>query len=192
MSEPLKAVWLLDIDGVVNALKPTKTEREFSWPGAEWVEGRADTFGGDQFPITASVPLLEYIRRVHAENLVEIRWLTTWGSGAEHLCKLLDLPMFPVQLEPPANWRDHRLIWWKLPEARKVFYSEQRPVIWTDDDAAWYVPRGTRRSLRRDGMLLITPSEHHGLTATDVEAVDRYIMRSHTDVRSTVGTDGVV
>lgn len=192
MSEPLKAVWLLDIDGVVNAVQPTPAQRELAWPGADWVDGRADNHGGDQFRITAAVPLLEYIRRVHAEQLVDIRWLTTWGSGAKHLCKLLDLPMFPVQLEPPPSWQDHRLIWWKLPEARKVFYSERRPLIWTDDDISWYVPRGSRRSLRKDGVLLLSPDEHLGLTHEDVAAIDRYIMRSHTDVSSTVGTTGLV
>jgi hypothetical protein len=82
-------VWLLDIDGVVNACAK-KPDRNV-WPLDQWWSLKVDV-GGHSWPVLVAEPVLAFIRRVHAEGLAEIRWHTTWQQDAKALEEACDLP----------------------------------------------------------------------------------------------------
>ncbi|MBF9129495.1 hypothetical protein I0C86_11020 [Plantactinospora sp. S1510] len=92
-------VWLLDIDGVLNAV--TKTPDPNVWPLDQWSRGEASD-GETEWPILFARPVADFIRQVHEEGRAEIRWHTTWQQEAGAVGKLLDLPTFPVQ--PSPEW----------------------------------------------------------------------------------------
>lgn len=201
MTELLTPVWLLDIDGTVNATmtigraahpQDHNPARETAWPaGVEWLERRGDEFGGERYALQAAVPLLDYIRLVHREQLAEIRWLTTWREGAKFFAALMDLPDMPVEMEMPGTGYSE---WWKLKIAQRVLYTERRPLVWADDDIFYNVSRAVRRSMAKDGALLISPTTSLGLMESEVQLIDRYIRRSHPDNDSPALTsaDGMV
>ena len=94
MNEQLP-VWLLDIDGVVNAL--ARGPVHDSWPPESWVQCviRADMprNGPMVLPIFAAQPVLDFITRAHHSGRVEVRWHSTWRTAAvTELAPALGLP----------------------------------------------------------------------------------------------------
>lgn len=163
-----KPVWLLDIDGVINAVGDLRL-RETTWPDARWVVGRADAGGGATFTITAAEPTLQFIRRVHEEDLAEIRWLTTWRDAAQNVADLLCLPTFPVQREHVTGHT-----WWKERCAEHVVNVEQRQLIWTDDDLHTELSAACRYRLKSAGALLIRPNYRVGLVAGELARIEAF------------------
>jgi hypothetical protein len=136
MTDSTLPVWLLDVDGIVNAIgrKPDPSV----WPRDQWVVGSAQGW-----PILAATPVLDFIRAVHSQNLAEIRWHTTWQETAQgELTDLLGLPLLPVMpcpefhsnVAPAGGSSLSGDGWWKLPAALRVVHEEKRQLIWTDDD----------------------------------------------------------
>src|SRR5690348_1664445 len=85
MSDPReRPLWLLDIDGVVNALARGPLPR--IWPEHEWVQRLVITDIPDRgvmtLPILAARPVLDFIADVHASGRAEIRWHSTWRTAA--------------------------------------------------------------------------------------------------------------
>lgn len=70
------AVWLLDVDGVLNAL----SGRCPGWPGQARAELR--TFGGGVTELHHAPGLMRVLSLLHRRGLVEFRWLTTWEEDA--------------------------------------------------------------------------------------------------------------
>lgn len=96
-----RPLWLLDVDGVLNAVtgKPDRSV----WP--DWRAGVA-TADRQDWPIWYSRTVTETVRRVHEQGLAEVQWLTTWGAWANgSLRHLLDLPELAVAAEPPQQGR---------------------------------------------------------------------------------------
>ena len=118
-------IWLLDVDGVINAFDETRPVL------GEW--GDWETFTARGFPIRHSPAMVERIRALHEAGRVEVRWLTTWGSYANTDLEPLGLPAFEVAAEQPFR---ERLSWWKLPVAQDLF-ARGHQIIWTDDDLAF-------------------------------------------------------
>src|SRR5687768_389378 len=81
--EKLPPIWLLDVDGVINASRP-------GW-GAAPRTGYAYA-GRSEFKIRWAPALLQRIRKLHSEGLVEIQWCTTWCAFADQLERLFKLP----------------------------------------------------------------------------------------------------
>ena len=97
-------VWLLDIDGVLNAAAK-KPDRNV-WPAADWIEGRAHEAGGAAWRILAARPVVDFIRGVHEEGRAEIRWHTTWQHDAAAVAKLRTERLgatSPVRASDPAG-----------------------------------------------------------------------------------------
>jgi hypothetical protein len=95
-TEPRPPLWLLDVDGVLNAV----ASQPRGW--AQWRHGEA-VADGVPWPIRYAPALMRAIRRLHEHRLVECRWLTTWGDAAnDELRRLLDLPPFAVVPAPAA------------------------------------------------------------------------------------------
>lgn len=176
-------MWLLDVDGVLNA---TKTGRDASvWPA--WRTGRARA-AGITWPITWAPPVMQAIRRVHAAGRTDIWWLTTWLDEANgSLARLLGLPPLPVVPRParsPADRVPHGFLgvqagvpggWWKLDAARQLLdpYPD-RPLVWTDDELAWQGGARAWAQQRRAPTLLVAPDTDTGLAPDDVAAIEAF------------------
>lgn len=177
-------VWLLDIDGVVNAIS-RKPDRNV-WPRDQWVTGTASSAGVD-WPILAAQPVLDFIRTVHEKGRAEIRWHTTWQRDARNLARLLGLPRFALQECPEFEEREQGLAgaapaavsrgWWKYPAAERVVRDEGRPLVWTDDDATWELrvhDNGTELA-RLAPTLIVSPQAHLGLTPKHLRNIDAFL-----------------
>src|SRR5262249_22069995 len=71
-----RPVWLLDVDGVINAGSP-------GWGGAPRT-GNAYS-SGMEFRIRWAPPLVARIRALHDRGAAEIRWCSTWCCDADQL-----------------------------------------------------------------------------------------------------------
>ncbi|MBF9129500.1 hypothetical protein I0C86_11055 [Plantactinospora sp. S1510] len=171
-------VWLLDIDGVLNAV--TKTPDPNVWPLDRWSRGEASD-GETEWPILFARPVADFLRQVHEEGRAEIRWHTTWQQEAGAVGKLLDLPAFPVQ--PSPEWavqlRGETEEWWKIGAALRVAEAEGRSLVWTDDDAG---SRHLRRRVRARltsvvPCLIVVPSPRAGLTPKHLRKIDAFLTR---------------
>ncbi|TDC59556.1 hypothetical protein E1258_17650 [Micromonospora sp. KC207] len=180
----LPPVWLLDIDGVINAIsrKPDPNV----WPRDAWATGTA-TAAGHAWPILAARPVLELIRAVHDAGRAEIRWHTTWQHDAANLAHLLGLPDFPVQHCPGFTAHQQDVagavptalngVWWKLPAAERVVGEEGRALLWTDDDARWPELRDSAAAAlgRLVPALVLAPQTHLGLTRKHLHRIDTFL-----------------
>jgi len=87
-------VWLLDIDGVINAADVEPDVRV--WPRDQWIRASARSAHDLEWPLLVARSALDPLRRVHDEHLAEIRWHTTWQSYAVNVGEALGLPRWPV------------------------------------------------------------------------------------------------
>ena len=195
-------VWLLDIDGVVNAVTDTPDHRV--WPRDQWVRATATCAGGEA-PLLAARPVLEFIRRVHRQRRAEIRWHSTWQHEARAVAAALDLPDLPVQRYPElpgpaeqtvaeqtdARQADARQIdagqtspeqidaggrWWKLSAALSVVGHERRPLLWTDDEVDMRLPRSGGSDLFGDAaVLIVCPRSERGLTVRHLHRISAFL-----------------
>jgi len=191
MSPPASqpAIWLLDVDGVLNAVTDRPDRRVWQ----DWRQGRA-TADGVSWPICFSPTVARTIRRLHTTGLAEVRWLSTWGWHANgELRALLDLPELSVAAERPpvtaalpddavtagavshGDAIDDHGPWWKLAGVRAVAEAEpDRVLVWTDDElryqleAAWWVTANVRRHL------LLSPPPQVGLTPQLLRRIEEF------------------
>lgn len=160
-------VWLLDVDGVLNAPAPR-------WGGPP---RRADAVHtGEVFRMSWAPELVAALRRLHRTGAVELRWATTWADESLQLERLFGLPELATAfagLGPSPAVKTPAL---KVAAALRVLEHEGRPLIWTDDDA---IPgRGPlREALEAAGppLLLIAPDPRHGLQPEDLDAVAGFL-----------------
>lgn len=170
-------VWLLDIDGVINAATLGEPPTH-AWPADDWVDTKAD---GEArvWRMLAARPVLDFIREVHAAGRAEIRWHTTWQERAANVARALDLPEFPVQYAPEFLDVEEALRhdqWWKLPAAQRVVTDEGRALLWTDDDADWDLTAEQRTALEVAGrVLIVSPSSLVGLCRRHLRAIDEFL-----------------
>jgi len=165
-------VWLLDIDGVINAC--TRKPDPNVWPKDAW---RSQKVNG--FPITCAVPVLDFIHRIHREGVAEIRWHTTWQKDSALIEQAFGLPHLPVQDCPEFDTRYASDRWFKLPAAERVVMKDGRDLIWTDDDLGYckggddWVTLEYMREERR--ILTIAPSDNTGLTPKHLRRIDEFL-----------------
>jgi hypothetical protein len=186
MSAERAPVWLLDVDGVVNACSPEPDTQV--WPRASWRAVRVRHDDGATWPILAAEPVLDFLRQTHASGRAEIRWHTTWQhSAVRHLAPALDLPDWPVAEAPEfsdryasgnyAGYREAAKSWWKLRVAERVLLDENRPLVWTDDDIAWERTRSAALSmlLTHRGLHAVSPTTTVGLTARNLRGIGKFL-----------------
>jgi hypothetical protein len=177
-------VWLLDIDGVLNAISTVANPDV--WPADRWVRAEA-ACAGVRWPLLAARPVLDFVRRVHRAGRAEIRWHTTWQAEAAAVSRALGLPDFPVQPAPEFDsWQRQRLggaapvgaTWWKLPAAERVVDDEGRALLWTDDDTEAQlgpVVEEVHPLYTRPDVLLVVPRTEVGLSPMDLLAIDAFL-----------------
>jgi hypothetical protein len=170
----MRPVWLLDIDGVINAV--SRDPDKNVWPAESWQRTVASAMNGD-WPILFS----EYVRDFINEMVerVEIRWHTTWQHAALGFAEAVGIVELPVQDAPEYHsntWIGDRHgytnRWWKIGAAERVVQEEERKLIWTDDDISFEF-----RSLSHfeSGNLFIAPPTHTGLTQKNLRAIREYV-----------------
>lgn len=180
-------VWLLDIDGVINAVS-----RKFpthAWPEEVWRTERIPNSMGT-FPITWAQPVIDFLRDTHERGRAEVRWHTTWQEEAQLVADLTGLPVFPVADAPEfrngsadaAAWiaagsRPGREPWWKLGAAMRVVEQEGRPLVWTDDDIGDALWGADHIKVGADGApaLLVCPNHRTGLDAKDLMLIGQFL-----------------
>lgn len=156
-------IWLLDVDGVINAVSRTAPA---TWDDWERLQARG-------YPILYSRTVVDTVARIHREGLAEVRWLTTWASHALPLAMSLGITEeFVVAGAPP-----HRepVAWWKLPVARAVHEREARPVVWTDDDIA-YSREAQEWAAARSDVLALAPRTELGLTREHLAEITAFCL----------------
>src|SRR6185436_13043128 len=87
-------IWLLDIDGVINALDDPPDPR--TWPADQWVRAMAMSNLDLEWPMLAARPVLDFLRQVHEQGRAEIHWHTAWQRNALNVGDALGLPAWPV------------------------------------------------------------------------------------------------
>ncbi|GAB1641322.1 hypothetical protein [Krasilnikovia sp. MM14-A1259] len=154
-------VWLLDLDGVINATRP-------GWAAAPRT-GTAYS-AGLPYRLRWAPALVARIRAVH--QLVTIRWCSTWCADADQVERLLGLPRLERAWIDPISTATAPAA--KLAAASTVLDQGHR-LIWTDDDA---VPTGgpVHDELTGTGRaLLIAPLPNRGLQPEHLDTIDAFI-----------------
>jgi len=174
----LPPVWLLDIDGVINALGRNAAFRR-AWPDARWIKTWATDTKGVAWPMTGAVPVMDFIRRVHDEGLAEIRWHTTWQDSSLQVGEAFELPPFkvhPASDEEFDTSRRFRSQWWKYPGALRVVEHEGRRLIWTDDDITIELTdRTIDYFVENHGSLVLCPNSITGLSPGDLDMIAEHL-----------------
>lgn len=158
-------VWLLDVDGVLNALanKPAEGCLRFAANG---------------FLITYDPSIVQRIHGMHESGLVEVRWLTTWESAANaHLCGPFGWPQLALAGDRPVA---DEALWWKVALAKAV-YDEGKRVVWTDDDLAYEVQYGHAAWVETADpgrLLAIAPEPLTGLTHAELDRVEAFLKQA--------------
>lgn len=176
-------VWLLDVDGVINAI--TGRPDEEVWPAEAWTRRFVATLDGRRWPILTAAPVLAYLVDAHEAGRVEIRWHTTWQRSAiERLAPALGLPQWPLAPAPEfTSFEDSGYArgasahsWWKTGAAQRVRTEESRRLLWTDDDlsAGRGLPDVERLQSDPD-VCLVSPVPSAGLSRPDLARIERFL-----------------
>jgi len=164
-------IWLLDVDGVLNAV--TQAPDHLTWP--DYRSGFA-TARGRRWPITYSPTVTSTVAQLSETRSAEVLWLTTWEDEANgDLVELLGLPRLPLAGRAAATSTEASCGWWKLQVARVVHQlSPSRPIVWTDDDLAFDV---AAREWIRDRGLGISPATRLGLDGGQLQVIREFVRR---------------
>jgi hypothetical protein len=157
-----RPIWLLDFDGVINAIadKPDRTV----WP--DWI--RTDVRDHRiAHRVWYSPTVIALVNEMH-EAGVEIRWLSTWHAETEGFAAL-GLPELPGQ--GPV---DDGPGWWKLPSAIAAA-GESRPLLWTDDELNFKKAVREWVDSRTGPTHLIAPGEMVGLAPRRVREIRSFL-----------------
>jgi hypothetical protein len=155
-------IWLLDVDGVINATKP-------GWGAAP---RKATAYAaGTGWTMRWAPALIDRIHQLRTAGLVEIHWCTTWCAYADQLERMWHLPPLTRAFTEDINGEEASQA--KLAAARRVI-ADGRRLIWTDDVE---VPKSgpLHDELTADGRaLLIRPGGRRGLQSADLDAIELF------------------
>lgn len=173
----MKPVWLLDVDGVINAI--ARKGDKSVWPEENWrsasISAVLDFDTNWFFPILWSTDVIEFICSMAKK--VDIRWHTTWQEAASaNLAPALGLPEFPVAEAPEYKDRKYGTDWWKLGAAERVVFDEGRPLIWTDDELFFWLSNARRLELAyKSNSLFIAPHQNIGLSLNNIKTIREFV-----------------
>jgi hypothetical protein len=164
-------ILLLDVDGVLNAVLPERSER--------WAQG---VFNG--FLISWDPTITARLRELHESGQVEIQWLTTWGKDADRLlAEPLGLPRGlrtrACGLAAPTGFTGRlggQSGWWKLAAAREAAEEEpDRRIVWIDDDLAELAADTGDWLAANPHVLVVAPNVFAGLTHAQLDAIEAWL-----------------
>jgi hypothetical protein len=159
-----RPVWLLDVDGVLNANKP-------GW-GAPPL---ARTAYAHQvaYRMRFAPALILRIRTLHAAGRVEVRWATTWVDHIDQITTIMHLSTWPAFTLTQPNCDAYAA---KYTAALHVVETERRPLIWTDDEVIPDDHDPACRRLREAGppVLLIRSRPNRGLQPDHLDQIEAF------------------
>ncbi|MBN1093311.1 hypothetical protein JKP75_12530 [Blastococcus sp. TML/M2B] len=167
---PPPPVLLLDVDGVLNAVRHDLP--------VGWRRGR---FNG--YVLSWDPSVVARLRALHESGRVELQWLTTWTELADELLA------GPLGL--PRGLRTHGRDalptgfggtlggvagWWKLTAAQAVAAAEPgRRIVWIDDDLADQADDASAWISGHGQVLVVAPAYSTGLTHAELDRVERWL-----------------
>ena len=159
------AIWLLDVDGVLNAAKP-------GW-SAPPRTGTAYA-GATPWRLRFAPALIERVRALHASKVVEVRWCSTWCAWADQVEHVFGMPRLERAISDAAAAAKGEVTREaKLAAALAVVRSGRR-LVWTDDEA---IPEDgpEREELEAAGALLIAPRARSGLQRGHLDQIEAFL-----------------
>jgi hypothetical protein len=157
-------VWLLDVDGVLNARRP-------GWGGPP---RRAYAMSeGVSWPIRWAPALIARIHALHRTGTVEIRWCSTWCADVDELERLFGLPRLERAFTDPVEPGESADAL-KLTAAFAVIDAGY-PLVWTDDAAIPDEGPERDRLLAGGRTLLIAPEPGRGLQPEHIDAIEDFL-----------------
>ncbi|SCX56553.1 hypothetical protein SAMN03159343_3445 [Klenkia marina] len=162
---------LLDVDGVLNAVGSTATDRETA------------VFAG--YTLSWDPTVTRRLAGWHEQGRVEVQWLTTWAGNAD---ALLAEPM-----GLPRGLRVHERSdgtgpsgftgslagasrWWKLDAARAVVDEDPgRRTVWIDDDLALRADDVQEWLAAHPHVLPVAPDLATGLTHEHLDEIEHWL-----------------
>lgn len=165
----LPPVWLLDVDGVVNARRPgwgRPARRADVWSEADRCA----------YPLRWAGALVDRIRRLHRTGALEVRWCTTWCPEADVLERLWRLPELVRALDHDPVPKGG-LGWPVKRAAAHAVLAAGRTLVWTDDEAIPADDRLLDRAVARGLALLIAPDPMCGLRPADLDEIEAFALR---------------
>lgn len=168
---PRKAVWLLDVDGVINVTEPGE------WPGHAMTSFAWNERSQRRYRMIWVPQVVNFIReRAGLLGDIEVRWATTWCGSTRALEGLWDLDEFDDALDirdtPPGRRMD-RGAWIrevKRAAARQVVENGDR-LIWTDDQVVPLPGDELNELVVGNRALAIRPDDRYGLQERDLDAI---------------------
>lgn len=158
-----ETVWLLDVDGVINATNPDWRQKP--------VTGSA-MYDGFRYTLRWAPSLITEIQAIVASGLVEVVWCTTWCDEVRQLEKLWGLPELSVAFRNLATKYTGDA---KRQAAEAVLRAGNR-LVWTDDSEVPSYGSPDHWALRSLGdCLLIDPYEDEGLNAEHIAEIRAFI-----------------
>lgn len=173
MADSTKPIWLLDIDGVLNALTDRDTLEHPHW--TDLVKKPVRTSFDVEYDLVMSTTVVNFVKDQAAAG-TDIQWATTWQSDANmFVAPAFGLPVLPVGAEA-LGMSDYHY----KERAALAAIDAGRPLIWTDDDA---IRRVVRMEIEESDVphLLIEPDPRLGLTPAHLDAIAAFIA-DHTNV----------
>jgi hypothetical protein len=152
-------VWLLDVDGVINASRP-------GWSAAP-KSGYAYA-NSNSWKMRWSPSLIRRIRDVFNGGSVEILWATTWVGHTEGLERLFGLPALLSARSQSMSTPYKRM-------AAEDVVNSGRKLIWTDDEAIPTAGSLYAKLIEAES-LLIAPKPSRGLRPEHLDEIDRYVL----------------
>lgn len=155
-----EVVWLLDVDGVINANKAGWSAAPRS--GYAYCDGR-------EWKMRWAPQLISRIRAVNNLPHVSILWATSWVGHTDQLERLFKLPPLLSAGSRCMEGSD------KYKAAEAVVNSGKK-LIWTDDEftpqfGPWY-----DTLTRYHSSLLIAPHPNRGLRPEHLDQIDQFVL----------------
>jgi hypothetical protein len=179
------AVWLLDIDGVINACPRNRSPFPSAWPQGHWIDTKVTNRHSDTpWPILAAEDVVAFINRVDDEGLATILWHSTWSDESNKVGEAVGLHPFGVLPAPEhEGWTKGARGWWKLPGAQRALRDNIGHLVWTDDDACHPdMSKDERRLFRDAGALLVAPNPTQGLVQANLDRIWHYLTGDQEEV----------
>lgn len=159
----MKTILALDVDGPLNATR------------AGWGRARTRRYvtdpDGFQWAICYELELINALRTMHLNGIVEIVWCTTWCHHAHVLEELWGLPPLRRAWTGEKRGEDARVA--KLAYAREVL-SHGGKLIWADDTetpTSEIFPDTYEEMTSTGRALLIRPKSNRGLRPADLDSM---------------------
>lgn len=160
-------IFLLDVDGPINADKPGWSAPPFNG----WAYAKDK---GKHYRMRWAPQLISRLRSFNAKYPETIYWATTWCGSTDNLERLFKLPAL-LSASPTAMSGDM-----KRRAALEVITSGRR-LIWADDE---FVPDSgpLYNYLTKDGKALLirprTTGKRQGLRPEHLDAIDAFMLGS--------------